>query len=471
MKNKELISLKIKKLIKVISGEIIAGEANMEFAGISIDSRKASKGGLFIAIKGEKKNGHLFIEEAIKKGVSAVLLDEREEEIKRFSHSMGSKTAIIKVKDTLRALQDIALDNRLKFKIPVIGITGSNGKSTVKEMVASILSTKFHVLKNQGNFNNHIGLPLTLFELNSTHEAAVLEMGMSGFGEISRLCEIARPQHGVVTNIGEAHLENLGSLENVLKAKQELVDFLDSRSTVVLNSDSFGFDVLKNAARGKVVSFGVNNMADIWASEVFLEDSEVIFQLMDGERKITRCRINVPGMHNLYNALCAAAVAKALEISIYDVVKGLDSYKPLAMRMEDMEWNGVFLINDAYNANPASMVAAINLLVGKTVKGRRILVAGDMLELGEHSEAAHSRIGKIVAQKKLDFFVTFGDKAEGCGIAAMESGFNSSRVRGFKDPDKAAKFLRGLARKGDCLLIKGSRGMRMEKIIEKIMED
>jgi UDP-N-acetylmuramoyl-tripeptide--D-alanyl-D-alanine ligase len=312
---------------------------------------------------------------------------------------------------------------------------------------------------------------LTLFELNSTHEAAVLEMGMSGFGEISRLCEIARPQHGVVTNIGEAHLENLGSLENVLKAKQELVDFLDSRSTVVLNSDSFGFDVLKNAARGKVVSFGVNNMADIRANEIFLEDSEVIFHLMDGERKITRCRINVPGMHNLYNALCAAAVAKVLGISIYDVVKGLDSYKPLAMRMEDMEWNGVFLINDAYNANPTSMAAAIDLLVGKTVEGRKILVAGDMLELGEHSEAAHSRIGKIVAQKKLDFFVTFGDKAAGCGIAAMESGFNSSRVRGFKDPDEAAKFLRGLARKGDCLLIKGSRGMRMEKIIEKIMED
>ncbi|MBI5184241.1 MAG: UDP-N-acetylmuramoyl-tripeptide--D-alanyl-D-alanine ligase [Nitrospinae bacterium] len=463
--------MKTKELMAATGGTAIAGKADTEFSGIYIDSRKAAEGGLFIAIKGESKNGHLFMEEAMGKGISVAILSEREDEIKKFSHNAGNRATVIKVDDTLKALHDIARCHRMKFDIPVVGITGSNGKSTVKEMAASILSTKFRVLKNQGNFNNHIGLPLTLFELDETHEAAVLEMGMSGLGEITLLCDTARPGYGAVTNIGEAHLESLGSIENVLKAKKELVDCLDRESGVVLNSDSFGFDAMKNAARGRVVSFGMRNKADFTAEEIRLGDSGIEFSLVARGGKIARCKVMVPGMHNLYNALCAAAVAELLEINGDGIAEGLENYRPLAMRMETLEWNGVMLINDAYNANPASMSAAIETLAGKHVAGRKIFVAGDMLELGKYSKSAHSRIGKIVAEKKLDFFVTFGDEAEACGMSAIENGFDSSRVKGFKDPEEAAGFLRDFAKKGDCVLLKGSRGMGMERIIKKIMEN
>ncbi len=462
-----LNNIKLKELHEAVGGEIIAGNENVEFSGISIDSRNVQKGGLFIAIKGEKKNGHQFIEEAIKKGALAIILSERGDEIKSLKNSLG----IIKVGDTLKALQNIAFHQRKKFNIPVIGITGSNGKSTVKEMAAFILSTKYKVLKNKGNLNNHIGLPLSLLELGSEHEVAVFEMGMSGLGEIRRLCEIALPGYGAVTNIGESHLESLGSVDKVVEAKKELIDFLGPECAAVLNIDGFGYDRLKSGIKGSFISFGIKNNADYRAKDIICGNTEVEFILMIREKDPIRCRVKGPGTHNVYNALCAAAIAGLMGVGRDGIVEGLRAYKPLPMRMEVMEWNDVTLINDAYNANPDSMAAAIKILTNRVAQGKKILVAGDMLELGERSKSAHYQIGKLVAEKNLDFFITYGDIAESCGISAIENGFDSSRVKNFKNPENAGSFLKDFLKKGDCLLIKGSRGTRMEKIIEKITQE
>ncbi len=461
----------VEDIKKAVGGKIVAGEENRKFSNISIDSRRINQGCLFIAIKGENKNGHLFIKEALAKGASGILLSERENESIGFAGSTEEQPTIIKVHNTLLALQQIACHRRKKFGVQVIGITGSNGKSTTKEITASILSTKFRVLKNKGNLNNHYGLPLSLLELQPNHDVAVLEMGMNHLGEIKRLCEIALPQYGAVTNIGEAHLESLGSMDKVLEAKKELVDFLGPDDTVILNEDDPTFSVLKDGAKGRVFSFGLKKEADYQARDIVAKDTWTEFTLTVEGKERNRCRIKAPGIHNVYNALCAAALANRYGVDEDGIAEGLESYEPLPMRMQVLKWKDFVVINDAYNANIASMGAAINILADRAVEGKRIFVAGDMLELGEHSKSAHDQVGEMVAQKNFDYFLTFGDMAESCGKAALENGLDPARVRNFKDPIEAASFLKGMLGKGDCLLVKGSRGMRMERIVEKIIGD
>jgi len=466
-----LLSFTARELAEITGGDIISGSPKTRFRGVSIDSRKISRGGLFIAIKGEKKNGHLFVEEAIEKGSAAVLLSERESQIKRFLRNRGPLSTVIKVPDSLRALQDLAGYQREKYDIPVIGITGSNGKSSVKEMAASILSQRYRVSKNEGNLNNHIGLPLTLLGLAPSHEVAILEMGMSGIGEIRRLCEIARPRCGVVTNVGAAHLEHLGSVRKILDAKRELIDFLGPGDTAVLNADGKDFEELRSATRGRVISFGIRNKADYQAGDIVTKNSGTQFVVKAHGRGAVPCEIGVPGRHNVYNALCAVAISGPFRMRQDEILRGLEDYRPLSMRMEVLKWRKVTLINDAYNANPDSMKAAIQTLAERSVAGKKILVTGDMLELGDYAESSHREIGRRVAEKKLDFLVTFGDLASWCGKSAIENGLDPSRVRCFHDSEDIAVFLKDLASEGDCLLFKGSRGMGMEKIIKKILEN
>ena len=461
-----MISINLKDLAEVVKGEIVSGAGHEIFPGCSIDSRKIGKGCLFIAIKGENKNGHQFIGEAVAQGAAGVLLSEGVEEAKKLPRS----PVLIRVRDTLRALQDIAEYHVKRQGAPVLGITGSNGKSTVKEMASAILSTRYAVLKNQGNLNNHIGLPLTLLELEPRHEVAVLEMGMSGLGEIRRLCEIARPRYGAITNIGTAHLEKLGSLDMVLKAKKELVDFLDERGAAVLNREGYGFDALIKGIRGRVVTFGSGEDADYRARDVEFRDEGVEFTLVVRNKDSARCGIKAPGRHNLANALCAAAAAGLMGMDAREIARGLEIYEPLPMRLQTMEWRGAVIINDAYNANPDSMAAALEVLASRKAQGKRIFVEGDMLELGPYSDSAHEKIGKLAAERGIHLLVTFGEKAALSGKAAVENGMERNMVRSFNDPEEAGGFLRSVVKKGDCLLVKGSRGMEMERIIEKVME-
>jgi UDP-N-acetylmuramoyl-tripeptide--D-alanyl-D-alanine ligase len=383
---------------------------------VSIDSRTIKPGELFIPLKGPNFDGRKFISEAIKKGAS-----------------------VLDVKDGLEALQTLATHHRNKFNIPVIGVTGSVGKTTTKDMIASILSCEMTVLKNEENYNNEIGVPLTLLKLTKKHKAAVIEMGMQKLGEIAELAGIARPNIAVITNIGEAHLEHLKTKKNVAKAKAEIFKYLGKKDWAVINQDDEFFEHLKNLATRYsllVTTFGILEKADITPKE--LEGIE----------------LPIPGEHNIYNALAAIAVVKILKIKKESIKKGLEIFHPSSKRMEVINLKDkTKIINDTYNANPQSMRAALGTIAG--MPGRKIAVLGDMLELGAASRRAHQKIFRLAKELKIDYVFTFGTLWP--GSAKPE-----------KDKKKLIKYLKKFIRPHDIILVKGSRGMKMEEVAEAL---
>jgi UDP-N-acetylmuramoyl-tripeptide--D-alanyl-D-alanine ligase len=346
--------------------EMLGRLERMEIKGVSIDSRNIKEGELFVALKGDRFDGHDFVPDAIRKGAWGALVDRSALE-KRFP-SLGGLKNILPVEDTLYALQEMALTHRKKFSIPVVGVTGSNGKTTTKEMLAAILKQNGPVLKNEGNLNNHIGVPLTLMKLNAGHRSAVVEMGMSAAGEIDLLARLVSPTVGVITNIGPAHLEFFGSLDKVAGAKGELLDNLTSNATAVLNADDPFFGSLKKMP-GRIVTFGITNKADVRASQIRQERDSADFTLLaDGAP--AHVRLRAVGAHNIYNALAAAAAATAMGVPADAVKNGLDDFSPLAGRSEIREIEGRTVLADYYNANPASMDAAISMLTSLSSGGK-----------------------------------------------------------------------------------------------------
>jgi UDP-N-acetylmuramoyl-tripeptide--D-alanyl-D-alanine ligase len=447
------------KLLKEILGKM----ARMEIKGVSIDSRTIREGELFVAIKGDRFDGHDFVPEVIKRGAWGALVERTVLEDK-FSDLGGLKN-ILPVEDTLTALQEMAYSHRRTFAVPVVGITGSNGKTTTKEMLAGILQQLGPVLKNEGNLNNHIGVPLTLLRLNAGHKAAVVEMGMSAPGEIDTLARFIGPDVGVITNIGPAHLEFLKSMELVAQAKGELFNHLKSEGTAVLNADDRFFDTLKKRFGGHVLSFGIDETADVRATDIRQEQNFTDFTIRS-DGSTVNVRLRAVGKHNVYNALAAAAAALAVGMSIDAVKYGLDDFMPAALRSELRQVQGRTMLVDCYNANPASMEAALATLGSLRSDGRAIAVLGDMLELGQVSVEAHRAIGATVARLGVDLVITVGPLAKHVGEGAIDAGMPKDRVLEAGSQIEAAVLLKKLSRPGDAILIKGSRGMKMEKILE-----
>jgi UDP-N-acetylmuramoyl-tripeptide--D-alanyl-D-alanine ligase len=440
--------LTIEDIIAATGGKVICRHSNA-FTGVSIDSRTIKQGELFIALKGTRFDGHNFLPEALKRGSGSLVNIHLGEPV-------DGKT-IIYVNDTLKALQEIARYMRLKKGIPAVAVTGSNGKTTTKELIASILGTGYKVLKNAGNLNNHIGLPLSLTSISDEDEVVVLEMGASGPGEIKELCEIAVPNYGVLTNVTQAHLEGFKDLETVRKTKLELLDYIGV--AVVNVDDQFLMEGIHlSGFKGWLIGYGIKNSAEIRATDIRLLENGSIFNLHTGENKSIEVHPKISGVFNIYNMLAAASVGYLFNIDLQNIKNAIDSFTGLPMRLEIKELDGIKVISDTYNANPASMEEALKELV-RIGKGRIIAVLGDMLELGSYEEEAHRRLGRFMSGLPVDIFIAVGSR-----MAFAASEFSGS-VYKLQSAMEAGKLLKEISRKGDTVLIKGSRGMSMDKVL------
>lgn len=425
------------------------------FSQVETDTRAITEGALFVALKGETFDGHDYVLQAKERGAAGAVVAEDRPEYKQEGF------AVVIVTDTRKAYQDLARFHRRRFSIPVIAVTGSVGKTSTRSMIAAVLSQKYRVLQTEKNFNNEIGLPKTLLQLTPEHEACVVEMGMRGLGQIAELAAIAEPDIGVVTNVGKSHIELLGSQDNIARAKSELVRALSEDGVAILNQDDSYVAAMADLCRGKVVGYGIESNAAIRASRVVCSEKGLRFacrcfdQVMD---------IHMPliGSHNVYNALAAIAVGRVLGLTEHQLQKGLSEYRGMPMRQELIHLGEYTFINDAYNANPASMSEALKSLTLLT-KGRKIAVLGGMLELGDWTVREHEKIGAEAAELGLDALITMGSPASYIADAARKNGLGA--VYTAQDHAGAADCLRQIIQPGDTVLLKGSRGFAMEKIL------
>lgn len=439
---------------------------------VCTDSRDVRPGDLFVALKGERFDGHQFVEAAWQRGAIGVVVENRSGITSVAKSQASGRPVLLAVPDTLLAYQQLAAHHRRGFRIPVVAVTGSNGKTTTKDMVAHVLSERWTVLKTEGNLNNRIGVPQTLLGLRPRHQAAVVEMGVDHQGQTTRLGEIARPTIGLITNIGPDHLEFFGTVEASARAKGELLDLLPPDGAAVLNADDAHFGYLASRTRCRVVSFGLSRSAEVRATEVVADPRRgTAFRLtLPGRTRGARVILRAHGAHNLSNALAAAAVGHCLALSGAVIARGLARFRPATMRSQVRRWGDLRIINDCYNANPASMKAAVDLLMQLGVGGRTIAVLGDMLELGPESPALHREVGAYLAQRGVGYLIACGMLGHGFADGAREAGMAPDRVREAPDALAAAATLTTMMDAGDVILVKGSRGMRMERVIEALTE-
>lgn len=459
-------------VLEATGGRLIRGSDRCRFSGVSIDSRTMQEGELFVAIRGDRFDGHSFSESVLEKGAAGMVVREGWEPSResRFN-GPGNEADLIVVPDTLRALQDLAHHHRMTFTIPVVAVTGTNGKTSTKEMIYAILDVGLRAFRSSGNLNNHIGVPLSLLKMARETEVAVLEFGMSAAGEIRRLREIAKPTVVVITNVSAAHMDHLGTLDDVARAKGEILEDLPAHGWAVLNCDDSRVLALREEVCGKTITFGFSPEADVTADAIeILGERGSRFCLRVGEDRKT-IRLNRPGRHQIANALAAAAVARALGRPMEDIARGLEICDFPAMRWETMVLaNGAVVINDAYNANPGSVAAAIGTLEGLAGKRRNIAVLGDMLELGDQSESLHREVGRMVATSGIVTLVTVGDQARRIGETALQYGMARDQVVCCNHWMEAVSTLKVLMQADDRILIKASRGAGLERVAEALKE-
>lgn len=438
-----------------------------EVTAITTDSRQVQQQGMFIAIKGERSDGHDFIASCYEKG-ALCCISEKELD--------GEENPYIQVESSLQALKDIAALYRSNLDIKVVGITGSVGKTSTKETIAAVLSQGFKVLKTQGNFNNEIGLPLTVFRLTEEDEVAVLEMGISDFGEMTRLTAIAKPDICVITNIGLCHLENLKSRDGILKAKTEIFTSMNKQGTVILNGDDDKLVSVKEVYGKAPVFFGVDNREGIYADNIESLGLEGIsccihnINTADGVKEIS-VTIPVAGQHMVYNAMAAAAVGAEMGLTSEQIKNGIESMQTIAGRNHIIKKNGFIIIDDCYNANPVSMKASIDVI--STAKGRKVCILGDMFELGTEEESLHYEVGEHLAKAGIDILLTAGrlSKKLAQGVldyADKEKQAYPCKVSTFDTRDELIAALPGILEKGDNILVKASHGMEFQAVIEAI---
>jgi UDP-N-acetylmuramoyl-tripeptide--D-alanyl-D-alanine ligase len=454
-------------IIQATGGTLVCGDANRSFAGISIDSRTIAIDDFFVAIKGTNYDGHNFIPEVITKGIGGIIL--KEEKAAEFISSQWKEKGIVcvTVKETTRALGDLAAFNRRRSHVSVIAITGSNGKTTTREMTAAIVSQSFEILATSGNLNNEIGLPLTLLKLCPGHQWAVLELAMNHPGEIGRLAEICSPDIGVITNIGSAHLEGLGSIEGVMRAKGELLEKIKPEGTAVLNADDSNVLKLAKARRWNLVLFGKSDQADVRASAINENGLGTRFTLTSPLESIV-VNLKIPGHFMVSNALAASTVGYALGFTAREIKTGLENTKTAQGRMNIHKTHGgVHIIDDTYNANPDSMTAALQTLIALKGNQRAVLVAGDMLELGAHSEHMHRKIGTLSAGLHISKIYFTGEFGEAVQAGARENGMALEDIY-IGPKGNIVERLTDWLMPGDWVLVKGSRAMGMEKIVQAL---
>ncbi|HBA86846.1 MAG TPA: UDP-N-acetylmuramoyl-tripeptide--D-alanyl-D-alanine ligase [Geobacter sp.] len=451
----------LKEIAEATGGEMM-GDAGATAASVSTDSRRVAPGELFVPLKGDRFDGHDFIAAAASHGVTLFLVEKRWLE----GHGLPKGTSAVVVPDTLKALGDLAAWHRRRFNMKVVCVTGSNGKTTTKEMLAKILTETGPGLKTEGNLNNLIGLPLTIFRLTGHERWAVLEIGMSEFGEIDRLAEIAQPQVGIITNAFPAHLETLGSVEGVARAKGELFLRLKEGSVAVYNVDDPLVSACPTHLNVTRLTFGLRGAEVSSAAITSLgKDGESFtLRLPDGDQQVT---LKAYGKHNIYNALAAAAAAHALGVPGETIRLGLEEFTPYDKRFQLEEVAGVTLVDDSYNANPASMAAALATLKEVGGEGRLAAVLGDMLELGLGTEEAHRELGRKAAAS-VERLYLLGPLAGEVAAGAREAGLDAASVVVGSDHEELARELLNWVNPGDCVLFKGSRGMRMEKVAQAL---
>jgi UDP-N-acetylmuramoyl-tripeptide--D-alanyl-D-alanine ligase len=424
--------------------------------GYSIDSRTIAKGELFFAVKGDRFNGHDFVSAALDNGAAAAVV--RRDQFHRYS---GTSRVLV-VEDTLLALQTLATAVRKLWSKPLIGITGSAGKTTTKEAIAHVLSSRFRVLKSAGNFNNHFGLPLMLLKLEPEHDLAVIEMGMSQAGEIRALAKIAQPEIGVVTNVAPVHLEFFDSLAGIARAKYELVESLPSSGTAVLNADDEYVSQFGRDFRGKVIKYAIKCMADVKAENIHsrgTEGSEFDISTADTLQHAT---LPLVGEHNVLNALAAVSVGLACGVKLSESVAALASMKAADKRGQVLQLGNITVINDCYNSNPKALNAMVDALAGMEAS-RRIVVAGEMLELGPSGEELHRAAGRHIGEKKIDLLLGVRGLAQTIVEGAHQSGMRAAFV---ESPEQAGEWLARETRDGDVVLLKASRGVKLEKALD-----
>jgi UDP-N-acetylmuramoyl-tripeptide--D-alanyl-D-alanine ligase len=458
-----VIALTLAELARDTEGALIRGESAARVSGVTIDSRAAAAGNVFFAIRGHRQDGHAFAADALARGARALVLTHLPPGL-----PLADDTGVVLVDDTTRALGRLAAAHRRRHAIPVVAVTGSNGKTTTKELLALVLACRFRVLRASGSFNNQWGLPLTLLGLDETHEAAVIELGMNAPGEIAALARIAQPTVGVVTTVAPAHVEFLGSIEGVQKAKGELVEAIPPDGVVVLNADDPLVLGLARAARGRVVTFGLAEGADVRVGAVAATAEGLTFSLTAGGATVP-VRLPLPGRHNAGNAAAAVAAGRTLGVPLAEAARALGGAIAVKGRLVWREIAGVRVLDDTYNANPPSLRAALEVL-GEAARaagqGRTWVILGDMLELGPLAETAHRDAGAWIAAVPVAGLLTVGCRARRAGEAARAAGCPD--VSAWDAPEAAAAALAPRLRAGDRVLVKGSRGMRMEQAVEAL---
>ena len=469
MMNNDLPVFSLKDVLKATAGTLVSGAQEVPFYGISTDSRLISKGNLFIALKGENFDGHDFVMRALTQGATGILVHDEE----KINQIPKDKTfTIIKVTDTLTALGDLAHEWRKRFSIPVIGLTGSSGKTTTKEMIAAIVSRKKNILKTEGNLNNLIGVPQTIFRLTSKHELMVLEMGTNTRGEIKRLTQIAEPNIGLITNIGPAHLAGFGSIDVVREEKNDLFLNLPPSGVAVINLDDEAISVASEKWNGRKITFSMSPNADVTVRDIEKNGIKGMrFNLVIGG-SAQMVEMKIAGLHHVYNAMAAAAAAVAAGIDHKTISKGLTAFRPFSGRMEMIKLhNGSFLLDDSYNANPASVREALMTLKDLKNGHNGYVFLGDMLELGADAVEMHRKIGMLIATIGINTLFLQGDFSEVTAAGAMEGGLSPQNIFFLSGDEKGITYLKKHLKKGDWILVKGSRRMKMEKIVSQIYDD
>jgi UDP-N-acetylmuramoyl-tripeptide--D-alanyl-D-alanine ligase len=448
--------LTLSQIAQLAGGSLSSGDRTVVLDKISTDSRTLKRGELFVALRGENFDGHNFIEAVATNGAAGAIADFN------WKANVPQNFALIRANDTLQAYQQLAANYRKSLALRVVAITGSNGKTSTKDFAAAVLARRFRVTKTQGNFNNHVGLPRTILEATSRDEVAVWEIGMNHPGEVSALAEVAAPDVGIITNVGVAHIEFMGSRERIAEEKGALAEAVGAEGTVILNADdSFTHEI---AARtlGKVILAGTT-AGTIRASEVNQSGSGTDFTILEGAHRC-RAQLPVPGLHMVQNALLAIAAGRVFGLSLEECAAGLVAAPLTKARSQVKEIRDVQFLDDSYNANPDSMKAALRTLVELDAEGQRIAVLGEMRELGDESERGHREVGETAAALKVDHLIAIGNVAATIAEAAKRAGLqNSSTVA---STGEAAELLAQLATPGDLVLIKGSRLARTERVIE-----
>ena len=441
--------MKIKEILKITNGKLICGDEDLDIQKFEKDTRIIQKGDMYVAIKGEKFDGNDFYKDAINKGAVACLMSKEPDE------KIGS---IVLVENTVKAIQQIAAYKRSQVDIPVVAVTGSVGKTSTKDIVAAVMSQKYKVLKTQGNLNNDIGLPFTLLRLHDEN-AIVVEMGMNHFGEISLLTSIAKPTLAIITNIGTAHIGNLGSRENILKAKLEILEGLQGNSVIINNDNDLLSDwAEKNKEKYNIITYGINNKNSKYVAEDIHSYEDRSEYRIDGKEVV----VPVGGEHFVLNSLCAIAVGRYFDIPMAKITEGISGFKLTKGRMEiEKAKCGASIINDTYNANYDSMKAAIEYL--EKIEGKRkIAVLGDMKELGEYSESLHRKVGEEV--KDIDILITIGELAK-----CIEETADVREMLHFDNNESALEYLKKIMKKDDIILLKASNSMKFGDIAKELI--